>query len=430
MGIFEKVFKTSMPPAINQRYEMFAVQDGHFSSWNKDLYGSDLVRSAINARATAISKLELDVTGNAKMHTINCIKHKPNQYSTWSQLLYRVSTILDNTNTCFIVPSFDKYGEINALYPVLPATCKVVTNSATNIPWLQYDFVGGKKRCVELEKVAILTKYQFKNEFFGSTNNALDATLELIHLNQQSIKEGIDAGTTFRFMGTLKHTIKDEDLEKEQNRFNKSIFKKGRGGMLLIPSLYENVKQVDCKPYNIDSDQLEYIRTSIYNYFGVNEKILQNTATSEEQAAFYDTVVTTFAIQISEALTNLIYTEREKSAGNKIQFKNNRLSFMNDSQKIRFVTMALDRGFMMIDEGRELMGLAPLPDGSGQRCIARGEYKTVGAAADALISNVTGNEKDNNLVDMDKLNEINNETKLDEVEADKISDEVKLNADL
>ena len=36
--------------------------------------------------------------------------------------------------------------------------------------------------------------------------------------------------------------------------------------------------------------------------------------------------------------------------------------------------MAADRGLMMIDEIRDIWNLPPLPDGKGQRYIARGEY--------------------------------------------------------
>lgn len=47
---------------------------------------------------------------------------------------------------------------------------------------------------------------------------------------------------------------------------------------------------------------------------------------------------------------------------------------MSFSDKRGFVDSGLDRGYLMIDEAREVFNLAPLPDGQGQRFIARGEY--------------------------------------------------------
>ena len=39
---------------------------------------------------------------------------------------------------------------------------------------------------------------------------------------------------------------------------------------------YSDVKQIDSKPFIIDADQMKLIQTNVYNYFGTNEKILQN----------------------------------------------------------------------------------------------------------------------------------------------------------
>ena len=47
---------------------------------------------------------------------------------------------------------------------------------------------------------------------------------------------------------------------------------------------------------------------------------------------------------------------------------------MSVADKVSMWQQMGDRGAMMIDEGRELFDMAPLPDGAGQHAPIRGEY--------------------------------------------------------
>ena len=119
---------------------------------------------------------------------------------------------------------------------------------------------------------------------------------------------------------------------------------------------------------------MKLIETNVFNYFGVNEDIIQNKAIGDSWAAFYEGAVEPFAIQFSETLTFAIYSEREISVGAKIMLTSNRLQYASTAEKKEISEMAADRGLMTIDEIREIWNLAPLPDGKGDRFIARGEY--------------------------------------------------------
>lgn len=96
MGMFDWLF--GKKPEPKGKYEgEFRMLEGyrpHFSSWNRDLYESELIRAAINARATHISKLRVQTQGAAKPGLQRKLKHGPNELQTWGQFLYRLSTIL------------------------------------------------------------------------------------------------------------------------------------------------------------------------------------------------------------------------------------------------------------------------------------------------------------------------------------------------
>jgi hypothetical protein len=143
----------------------------------------------------------------------------------------------------------------------------------------------------------------------------------------------------------------------------------------LFPNPYKDIKQIDVRPYSIDAEQMKQIRENVYNYFGVNESVLQNSAKAEELEAFFDGAIEPFAIQFSEALTKMLFSERERAQGSYLIANANRLQYMSTSQKVQMAKELGDRGAILIDEIRELFNYTPLPDGAGQVAPIRGEYK-------------------------------------------------------
>ena len=73
-------------------------------------------------------------------------------------------------------------------------------------------------------------------------------------------------------------------------------------------------------------------------------------------------------------MTFALYSNREVANGAEVLATSNRLQYMSFTDKKNFVDSGLDRGYLMIDEAREVYNLPPLPDGKGQRFVARGEY--------------------------------------------------------
>ena len=143
----------------------------------------------------------------------------------------------------------------------------------------------------------------------------------------------------------------------------------------MFPNSYSDIRQIVGKPYVVDSEQIRMISQNVYNYYGVNEKILQNSATGDEWAAFYEGCTEQFAIQLSETLTAMLFTKEERNRGNRLFASANRLQYMSNQDKLNVSTQLLDRGMLMLDEARAIWNLPPLPDGRGQVFIIRGEYK-------------------------------------------------------
>lgn len=377
MGMFDKIFGRRRTLKADGYFKTLTAYSPVFNSWNGKLYESELVRSAIDARARHISKLHVHIEGSANPKLQSRMRIAPNPFQTWSQFLYRTSTILDMQNSVFFVPVIDDYGRKVGVYSLLPSMCEVV--QAQGEPWLRYTFSSGEKAAVPLAEARIMTKFQYKSEFFGEKNNALNATLELINMQNQGIGEAVRNSNTFRFMARVSNFSKPEDLAKERKRFNeKNLQADSSGGLLLFPNTYTDIKQITSTPYVVDAKQQEQINVNVFNYYGVNTKILQNIATGDEWASFYEGCVEVFSIQFGEVLTAMFFTENEQARGNKIYATANRLQYMSNQDKLNVSRDMADRGLMMIDEIREIWNLPPLPNGMGRFFTLRGEYYLLG----------------------------------------------------
>lgn len=373
MGLFEKIFKKQKQEKQNGGiFETLTAYTPMFNDWGGAIYESELVRSAINARATHISKLAVEVFGDVKPTLQKSLKTAPNDWQTWGQFLYRLSTILDVQNTAFIVPVMNNYGTTTGVYPILPSFCEIIEYGGE--PWLRYMFNSGNFAAIELKYCGIMTKFQYSDDFFGENNAALTPTMELINIQNQGITEGVKSSATFRFMARINNFTSAEDLTKERKRFTKENLQNGDGGVLLFPNTFSDIKQIESKPFVVDEAQMESIRKNVFDYFGINEEVIQNKAYGDAWSAFYEGAIEPFAIQFSDVVTKMLFTAEEKSDGNFIMATANRLQYMSNSEKLNVSAQMADRGIMNRDEIREIWNLPPLPDGQGKAYTIRGEY--------------------------------------------------------
>ena len=389
MSLFDFIFK-NRPKVDDRKYQgVFKLLNGYtpvFTTRGGGIYESELIRAAIHIRSTHISKLKVEIMGAAKPALQSKLKHGPNQFQTWSQFLYRLNTILDVHNTAFICPVYDQYGEPSGIYTPLPSRCEVVQYG--NVPYLRYHFSNGDVAAVELAYCGIMTKYQYKHDLFGESNASLFPTMELIDIQDQGIKEGVKSAASYRFMAQYSTFSKVEDLAKERKRFTAENFARDAesGGILLFPNTYQNIQQINSKPWIVDADQMKIIKANVFEYFNVNEEVLESKAIGDAWAAFYEGVVEAFAIQFSEVVTKMLYTFREQSQGNAIMATSNRLQYLSNSDKLNMCSQMLDRGIISINDAREIWNLPPVEGGDIR--VIRGEYYN----ADEKVTEVTNDE--------------------------------------
>ena len=377
MGMLEKIFGKREQPQALKNAQTFQLLEGYtpaFTTWRGSVYESELIRAALDAWGRHAAQLKPNVRGSADIELQKRLRVRPNAFQEWSKFLYQSAVILGARNNAFLVKTRDEYGNATGVINIVPDKWELVEYMGD--PWIRFTLQKGKKRAERLDEVGIMTRYQYKSELFGDSNEALKPVLDLITMQRQGIEEGIRNGASYRFMAQSDNWASDEDLGQEMERFNKFTFgnKKNAGGVLLFPNTYENVKQLTQEAYKVNADQEKVIKENVFDYFAVNEDILQNKAFGDAWLAFYEGFVEWFAIQLGEVMSGMIYTDRMRTAyGNQVFFTSNRLQYMSNADKLNAVTQLGDRGLATRNELREILNLEPLPEEIGNQIPARGE---------------------------------------------------------
>lgn len=380
MGLFEKIFGRRQDGA-GKNGTTFSLLQGYtpaFRTFQGSVFESELIRAALDAHGRHAAKLQPVITGSAQPGLTGRLRIQPNNYQTWPQFLYRTATILYARNTAFVVPiRGETYGEITGIMGIIPDTWELVEYGGR--VYIRFTMADGKRAAELLSCTGIVTRYQYKSELFGESNDAMRDTLSLIALQRQGIEEGIKNGASYRFSAQADNWASDEDLAKEMERFNSFTFgrKSSGGGTILFPNTYKNIQQLKNDSYKVDADQLKLIKDNVYDYFAVNEDIIQNKAIGDQWLAFYEGAVEWLAIQLSEAITRMLFTEAERRRGNRLSFTSNRLQYMSNADKMNAIAQMADRGLMTRNELREIVNLAPLEEPYGSQIPARGEYYNV-----------------------------------------------------
>jgi hypothetical protein len=371
MGAFDKLFgKIKLKKQLGSFFHMLDGYTPVFTTYDGGVYEMELTRACIHTFATHCSKLQPVVEGADPYKLRSVLEWKPNLFHTCPQFLYKAATIYEAQNTCFIIPTLDDFGRVTGYYPAAPNQTELREQDGK--PFLVYTFGTGEKAAIELERVGVISKFLYNHDLMGEDNRALQATMQLLNMQNQGIAEGIKNSASFRFMATVNNFVKMSDLVRERKNWVAENLGTDSGGLALFPNNYTNVQQVQSAAKIVDPGQMKVIENRVYTYFNSNEKILHNQATGDDWAAYYEGKIEPFALQLSQAMTCMTYAASLRARNNAIVWTANRLQYMTNADKLQVSSQMFDRGIMSTNMIMDIWQLPHVED--GDKRYIRKEY--------------------------------------------------------
>lgn len=381
-GLFKTIFgeKEKIKDTVNStEFNMYSLLNSFNSIYQMNTgnaWDMNIVRSAVDAYCRNFAKLKakhtrIGKTGTSRLEKI--LNYKPNSMMEAYSFYYKIAANLKLTNNAFIYPECSDSGDIIAFWPLM--SNQIVLLEYKKQLYLKFIFKTGKIKVVPYEEIIHLRGHFFDNDIFGSSNRALRPALDTANAIDQGVSNGAKMINSVRGILSAKISSKEDDLAKQRDKFVENNFKiSSNGSGIIVTDSKMDYKPIDEKTSPISKDQLEYTKNAIYDYFGVNESIVQNKFDENEWNAFYEGAIEPIAIQMSQCFTNKIFTDNERNFGNEITFEANRLQYASNATKVSVVQALSPVAVLMIDDVREMFNMAPLPNGEGQKVLQSLNY--------------------------------------------------------
>ena len=374
-NLFSSIFGVKKQTKITKtQLEMLNSYDAQFTTLGNDTYDSKVARQCIDRIATHCAKLipkhiKDSISNNIKGDINFLLQNQPNPIMTKFDFIYKTVSMLYTDSNAFVFIAKDKTGYITGFYPIL-ATNYDLLEDATGKIYLQFKFVNGKEYTLPYLELIHLRLFYNKHDIFGTNNKVLKTDIDTAHTASEGIKNAIKTSNNLR--GILKYEnaiLKDKDLKSSKEAFVNDFLNLENESGIAAMDAKADFKEVNLKPITLDKSQLEQVNYNIFDYFGISEKIVNNSFTTEGWNAFYEGVIEPRAIQMSDAFTNKIFSYKAIKDGHKIVFTANRLQYATLANKISLLKEAGALGLLTKDEAREIIDLHPLGGEEGAKII-------------------------------------------------------------
>lgn len=356
------------------RLQMLNSYNAVFTTISENTYDSKVARQCIDRIATHCAKLiPKHIQGSISNHIkgeINfLLQNQPNPIMTKFDFIYKTISMLYSDSNAFIYIAKDSKGMITGFYPVLALNYNLLQDTNKNI-YLKFQFINGQEYTLPYLELIHLRLFYNKHDLFGTDNKVLKTDIDTAHTASEGIKNAIKTSNNLK--GILKYEnsmLKDKDIKSSKEAFVRDFLNLENESGIAAMDAKADFKEVNIKPITLDREQLKQVNYNIFDYFGISEKIVNNSFTEEEWNAFFEGVIEPRAIQMSDAFTNKIFTYKAIKEGNKIVFTANRMQYASLSSKTKLLHEIAPFGLLKKDEAREIIDLPPLGGEEGEKIL-------------------------------------------------------------
>ena len=376
-GLFQSIFgkrPTDGGGSNLPAFRLLSTWDSSFTPFSGNAWDIATVRAAVDAWARNAAKIQPrhirradgrreDVGDNLN----RILQSKPNPYMTAYAFYYRVAAQFIVYNNAFILPVFDG-GRLTALYPINASRVELVEYMGDMYARLTFS-TGSVYTCPH-EQLIHLRRHYLDNDIFGDDNRPLTPTLETAESFNKSMSKFAQLVAVIRGILKANSVTKGEDLNKRRDDFIRDNLRMDANGagVIVVDSKYDYTPVTD-KATPLPVGQLEFVRREIYDYFGVNEEIVQNKADAEGMDAFYRGQLAPCYMQLAQGLTNAIFTTREQSFGNEILCELDRIQFETLDKRVSAAQYLTNIGALSLDQVLDIFGFPPIGGEEGARRV-------------------------------------------------------------
>ena len=349
-----------------------------YTSFGDSIYACDIVVQSIRCKANEFRKLNPrhvreDGTTRQTIYdsSIARVLREPNPIMTTADLFEKICILLELNKNAYIYPvRYKTIGDemkTSALYVLKPRVVTYLIDES-NRYFVEMSFDSGATVTIPRDQIIHVRKDYGVNDYFGGgafgggveAANMLKACEEYDKLCQ-SISKALKISCEINGVLRVNSYLDDDKKIKEREAFEQKI--KNNESGLLVTDLKDEFVHIPRDVKLVDSETLKFFYQNITRANGVSLAILNGDYTKQQKEAFYEHALEADIKALSQAMTQILFTEREKAFGNKIILYPNDINFMSMSEKIAALSAGLPAGIFTRNEAREMLGYPPIENG-------------------------------------------------------------------
>jgi HK97 family phage portal protein len=348
-----------------------------FSPFGDSVYASDIIVQSIRCKANEFKKLAprhiRTVSETQAVITDSSVARvlkRPNQYMTQADFLEKITILLELNKNVFIYPEYymTKGGEryFTALYPLKPSQVWYLVDP-NEAMFIKMGFANGYEVTLPVDSVIHWRKDYGVNDYFGGgmfggdDNAGLLTMLRRYDQLTQSIAKALDCSCQINGVMRVNTYLDDEKSVKAREEFEASL-KANKSGILFtdMKAEYTHLPR-DVKL--VDAETLKFFYDAILRANGTPLAILNGDYNKAQKEAYYEHALEADIKALGQAMSKVMFSDREASFGNEVIFYPNDIAFMSMENKIAALQTGLPAGIFTKNEARELLGYPPIEGG-------------------------------------------------------------------
>ena len=367
MSLLDKIFKREGKKLTKTS---LVNEQAFISSWSGNAYDNDIYRGAVDAIARNAGKLRgshiVRISDHKRKEGDNRLNRilstRWNPYMSAFDCQYKMVTHYYIYNNAFAFLDRDERGNVLAIYPITSKSVEMLSDLSGRL-FCRFVLNSGNQVIFPYSDLIHLRRNFNSNELLGDSNSALDPALELAHTENEGAIQAIQTSANIRGILKYDQIMPDDMLKKARDQFKTDYLSTENDGGVITIDNKSTYTPIESKPILLNADQTAQVKTKIYNYLGISEKIVSSSYTEDEFSAFYESTIEPIATQLSEEFTHKIFNDREQAFGNEIVFEAGRLLFSSNQTKLGLIRDLVPMGLLTINQALEILNLPSIPDG-------------------------------------------------------------------
>lgn len=356
----------------NRKTEVLSVtgQSGAFSHFSADPYANDVYRAGVDAIARIAGKMRLQpiirfsdgTTADSDDRLARLLQIEPNPLMTAYDMLYMLTTHLYTNNNAYCYVHRDDVGAIRGFYPMHVSSCEYCDDPSGTI-YCKFTFCNGKTALFPYSDVIHIRRHFNDGDVNGDPNDAICAGIELANTQNEGIIRGIKSASNIRGILHYSKLLAPDKLKQYRDEFVSEYMGIQNSGGVIALSTEAEYTPINATSTVISAEDQTAVKKKIYDYLGINERIVDSSFTDDDFSAFDESVLESLALQYGLEFSRKIFTPLQRARGHEISCGTSRIAYMSNSVKASILHEVVPAGLVSINEAREMLGLSAIEGG-------------------------------------------------------------------